>query len=205
MLQKAVDNLVIAIEDGGDVDGTGTGLGGTGGDGSADIGAEVGVVHIPANWPSVSNASGLVSLVEVGDKEASPLFAWSGSEEAERAQDAAWGKEKGKKSERCKGSKKLSSFYAAYSIVKLALHWETIEADDDINLAELKNAASGAFVAGSSQAQKAAKYLNGRALSSELLLGAGSYRELALKVRGHVEGCGNGLQCMQPDQLDQEV
>ena len=123
-----------------------------------------------------------------------------GRASAESARKKAWGENKGEKCLHYKQLKKLKTFFAVYSLLKLRVHWGVDGVLDEKvgSVAELATTASGVFVSGSKfKDTKGAVFLSGRILPQELYdaFVSGGNSAAAIAARSHngacvVENCG---------------
>ena len=87
-----------------------------------------------------------------------------------------------------------------YAITKLAVHWGTLVVNAKVFAKALQEAASGAFVSGSSQAAKAAQVLGIGLIPANIIAEfrkseKGGYSAAAAAVKVHVDTCMHSATC----------
>jgi hypothetical protein len=170
--------------------GGGASGGGGGGGGGGDV------IKIPNSIPDFKSAGDLIRLVEEGPIGFSPLWEWE-SEKASATRILAWGINETKE------LKKLKTYFAMYTITKLAVHWGTLQESSLVVAAHLKGAASGALLAKSTQSEKAATYLQHRHIPASIKSAfetpfKGGYTAAAKEAHVHVQSCTDAERCGGP-------
>mmetsp|Transcript_50520 Transcript_50520/g.114721 ORF Transcript_50520/g.114721 Transcript_50520/m.114721 type:complete len:373 (+) Transcript_50520:214-1332(+) len=104
--------------------------GGSAGDGLEKANEEPPVL-ISSEFPEMKTIEDLIGCVEEGKDGSSSLLKW-GAAESQDARERAWGTGPSKM------KKKLATYYQAYALVKLSVHWGTLDKNKNLIMADLK-------------------------------------------------------------------